>query len=276
MKTEVINILKNWYSSLERNGKLDVRNLSQNLSVIGGYVRAKEDSRNNRDLVRQIRDKAICPTTDIRSLQNQIIKALETLEPRKEIKIKGSYQNSTWTIMKEGQEFRFRGQTAKIFEEKLKFKNGMLLRNFDVETESASDSRKVRKIIEKRMCQAYHKMRRKNKNAPHSNRDRYCEKRATAYQLYNIGQIECVSDVSRGSSTHWKRMYDSQTGTVVLKKKMAYSNEEAALSAIKKWKVSHPNDKGVMHAYKCSHCGKWHIGHDRYSLMPSVKLNQAC
>ena len=45
------------------------------------------------------------------------------------------------------------------------------------------------------------------------------------------------------------------------RKKMAYPNEDAALEAIKLWKIEHIEDTKEMAAYQCSHCHKWHIGH---------------
>lgn len=86
-------------------------------------------------------------------------------------------------------------------------------------------------------------------------------RRATSFQLYNIGQVEHVRNVSRGKSTHWKRVFDLETGNVVLKKKMAYPTREAAMEAIAKWHIDHPDDPREVHAYKCACCGKWHIGH---------------
>ena len=53
-------------------------------------------------------------------------------------------------------------------------------------------------------------------------------KRATSFQLHNLGQVENVYGVSRTTSTHWKRSYDPITGEVVFKKKMAYSTLEEA------------------------------------------------
>lgn len=119
-------------------------------------------------------------------------------------------------MQKNGQDVRFRNETERIFSEKLRFKGGILLRNFDVEIESSYDSRKVRRIVEKRMSQAYYRTRRKARSMNPSNKDRYCEHRAIAFQLYNIGQIENVKDNSREVSSHWKEMFDQYTKDVVL------------------------------------------------------------
>ena len=282
MNKEIEKVLKSWESSLERYGKLDNWKIQEDLSVLGKYLRGKEDSNSVRELVRQLRDKAICPVRECASLLSLIKKVLEkTATPTEEICF--MVKSGSRRIKKEGQEVRFRGQTKKIFEEKLKFKDGMLLRNFDIETENAVDSRKVRRIVEKRMCQAYHRMNKKSPNEVKSNSDRYWENRATAFQLYNIGQVENVRGKSRGDSTHWKRMYDPQTGDVVFKKKMAYPTKEAAEEALKFWEISHPEDRRKMHAYQCSVCHKWHIGHysEKHdisvsSLAHSTVLLQCC
>ena len=255
MEKETAKVLKRWEVSLERYGKLDQWKYSHDLSVLGSYVRYSEDDKTTRKMVGQIRDKAICSLFVADSVLPLIRKTL-------------CEENGSPSVCKEqrrspknGQDARFRDETRRIFGEKLRFKDGMLLRNFDVETESAYDSKKVRRIVEKRMCQAYHRM---HKRTCSSTKDRYWKHRATAFQLYNIGQVENVRNVSRGESTHWKRVYDSLTGSVVFKKKMSYSSEQEALTAIELWKIEHPSDLRPLQAYQCTHCHKWHIGHDNY------------
>lgn len=256
MDKEIKKVLKSWKTSLERYGKLDGWNFSQNLSALGDYLRSKQDSNAVRGIVRQIRDKAISQTLDVELMMSLIKKALINDEPQIEL------QDDCQRVQKNGQDVRFRYETERIFGEKLRFKGGMLLRNFDIETESANDSRKVRRIVEKRMSQAYYRMRRKDRSVNPSNRDRYWEHRAIAFQLYNIGQVENVKDNSREVSTHWKEVFDLYTKDVVLKKKMAYTTEQEATDAIIQWKIDHPLDLIEMVAYKCSSCDKWHIGHN--------------
>jgi len=211
-------------------------------------------------LVKQIRDKALCPMFDILSMKELLNRFFDSLNLSHAEEESNPTHKSHCTV-KEGQGFRFKGQTQRLFEERLHFKGEMLLRNFDIETESAHDSRIVRRIVEKRMCQAYHRMNKGMCDAALSNKDRYWKRRAISFQLYNIGQVDDIHSTSRGESTHWKKMYDPQTGKVVFKKKMAYPNEGAALEAIKLWKIEHVEDTKEMAAYQCSHCHKWHIGH---------------
>ena len=264
MDKEIKKVLKSWGTSLERYGKLDGWNFSQNLSILGDYLRSKKDSNNVRGLVRQIRDKALSQAVDVKLMISLIKKTLAYDEPKAEQQ--EDLQVTGQQVQKSGQDVRFRNETERIFCEKLRFKGGMLLRNFDVETESPYDSRKVRRIVEKRMSQAYYRMKRKTRSMDPSNKDRYWEHRAIAFQLYNIGQVENVKDNSREVSSHWKEMFDLYTKDIVLKKKMAYGTEQEAIDAINQWKINHPMDMVEMVAYKCSSCDKWHIGHN-YSLV---------
>jgi len=259
MENQTKNVLRSWASSLKRYGKVDSWNFSQSISTLSKYLRFQNDRSTFYYLVRQIRDRSVGRTFDAETLLSLIQKALCENEEVNSKDIKVNAKGEKWT-KKRGQEIRFRNETEHIFDEKLRFKSGMALRNFDIETESACDSRKVRRIIEKRMCQAYHRMNKRSSEA-RSNRDRYWEQRATAFQLYNIGQIENISDIPRGYSTHWKKMYDPYTGQVVYKKKMAYNSEKEALEAVERWHIVHPWDRKEIHAYQCCICHKWHIGH---------------
>ena len=273
MDTEVVKVLKSWKSSLDHYEKLDVWKLSANLSVLGAYLRTKNEDIKVMRLVKQIRDKALCPMFDVTSMKELLNRFFDclNLSHAEEDDSKSHY------TVKEGQGFRFKGQTQRLFEERLHFKGEMLLRNFDVETESAHDSRIVRRIVEKRMCQAYHRMNKSTCDAALSNKDRYWKRRAISYQLYNIGQVDDIHSTSRGESTHWKKMYDPQTGKMVFKKKMSYPNKDAALEAIKLWKIEHVEDTKEMAAYQCSHCHKWHIGHYTNSIQNTIVIAQtAC
>lgn len=276
MNTEVVNVLKSWNSSLDHYGKLDNWKLSANLSVLGAYLRTKDKDIKVMRLVKQIRDKALCPIFDLPSMKELLNSFFDSLSSYHIVEDTRTTQKCRYTV-KEGQSFRFKGQTHRLFEEKLHFKGDMLLRNFDVETESAHDSRIVRRIVEKRMCQAYHRMNKSMCDEPLSNKDRYWKRRAISFQLYNIGQVDDIHSTSRGESTHWKKMYDPQTGKVVFKKKMAYPNEDAALEAINLWKIEHVEDKKEMAAYQCSHCHKWHIGHYTNNVQNTIICTQtAC
>ncbi len=261
MNTTVKSILNGWKNSIEKYNKLDTWKFEEQLSSLGKYLFNNNDSRDIVRLVRYIRDSAICPNPNMRDLLSMIEKVLDMANTSKK-SICLFTKKVNRRVKLNGQGERFKGETKRLFDERLRFKDNMLLRNFDIETENPKDSRKVRRIVEKRMCQAYH---RRNKRMEYDDSQRrnehYWMSRATSFQLYNIGQMENVGSVSRGYSTHWKKEYDEQTGQVVFKKKMAYSSEEEANQAVMEWKRNHPEDKREVTAYKCAICKKWHIGH---------------
>lgn len=261
MNTTVKNILNGWKNSIEKYNKLDSWKVEEQFSTMGKYLRSNDDPRDIVRLVRLIRDSAICPNPNIKSLLSMISKVLEMEDvSKKSICLFTKVVNGR--VKLPGQGVRFRGETKRLFDERLRFKGNTLLRTFDIETENPKDSRKVRRIVEKRMCQAYHRQnKRVNFDDSQRRNEHYWMNRATSFQLYNIGQVENVGSVSRGYSTHWKRVYDELTGEYVFKKKMTYSTEEEAYHAVKEWQRTHLEDNREITAYKCAICKKWHIGH---------------
>ena len=160
-----------------------------------------------------------------------------------------------------GQQERYEAITKAIFNERLKCIDNVWLRNIDITMVEPKTTRKVRRIIEKRMCQTYHKQ---HKSIFHEcgNKSRHCMKRAVSYELHNIGQIENVYKQSRGDSTHWKRKYDPNTRQTVFKKKVGYHTIEEAKESAIKLVENRPWNQKTVSVYKCAHCNKYHIGHE--------------
>lgn len=261
LNTVLKSILNGWKNSIEKYNKLDTWKIGEQLSILGRYLRHNDDSKDIVRQVRFIRDCVISPNLNV----NQLLYMINKVVAMAEASMKSvclSLKKINGRIKLQGQGERFKGETMRLFDERIRFKGNMLLRNFDIETETPRDSRKVRRIVEKRMCQAYH---RRNKRIDYDDSQRrhehYWMKRATSFQLYNIGQMENVGSVCRGNSTHWKKEYDEQTGKIVFKKKMVYSSEEEANEAVKEWQRTKTHDKREITAYKCAICKKWHIGH---------------
>lgn len=157
-----------------------------------------------------------------------------------------------------GQGSRYFDITRRIHDEKLHFAKGMNLRNFDISIAAPSASRKVRRIVEKRMCQAYHRLSHA-KGRTESNRRRQDMRKAVSYQLKNLGQIDEVTQRSAG--THWKKAIDKVTGRLVLKPKQSYKTLEEALMVARDYCEHHSGEPLPMTAYKCVYCKKYHIGH---------------
>lgn len=273
MNTTVKSILNGWKNSIEKYNKLDKWNFEEQFSSLGRYLRSNDDSKDIVRLVHFIRDSVVSPNLNVKQLLYMIDKVMDMTEVS--VKPVSLFtKKSNGRVKLQGQGERFKGETKRLFDERLRFKGNMFLRNFDIETENPKDSRKVRRIVEKRMCQAYH---RRNKRMDYDDSQRrhehYWMKRATSFQLYNIGQMENVGLVCRGNSTHWKKEYDEQTGQIVFKKKMAYSSEEEANEAVNEWHRSNPHDLREITAYKCAICKKWHIGHK--SVMEEYSGNES-
>lgn len=98
-------------------------------------------------------------------------------------------------------------------------------------------------------------------------------KRAVSYELFVMGQVENVEQLSRGDSTHWKRQYDSNTGKVVFKKKHGYQTiEEAKVQAIQ-FINDNPLCQKAINIYKCAHCNMYHIGHESSTTtLPALSI----
>jgi len=154
---------------------------------------------------------------------------------------------------------RYHSLTKALQKEKVKKSGNRELKNIDIELEDSMTARRVRRIVEKRTCQAYYNLN-KTQASP-SNKDRQSMRSAISYQLYNLGQIDDVENKKRNNHSHWKQAIDPETGKMVWKKKMTFHTLEEAQEAAQRWPEDHPYDKGVMQAYRCDYCHEFHIGH---------------
>lgn len=142
MNTSIKNILASWESSLIRFQKIDCWNYSENLATLGWYLHNNNCTIEEYYLIKYVRDSIIGVNFNVKSVLNAIQK-LMNMETAKEkdftsilVKMDGN------RIVLNGQDVRFKKETEKIFKEKLKFKKGMMLRNFDIETEAPHDSKR--------------------------------------------------------------------------------------------------------------------------------------
>ena len=254
MEQTIQNTLKRWESSLVNYGKVDQWNINEDYSILGAFI-AGGSSKAARSAVRECRDYSISSSCDATVLLSMVRNANRILNKPDDDRINRELKK----LNSIGQAKRYVSTTKKLYGEKLRFKGGQYLKDIDISMEDGATSRKVRRIVEKRMCQAYH--RQHKQLTRNDGQDRHYMKRATSFQLHNLGQIECESGVCRSQSTHWKKTYDPITGEVVFKKKMAYSSFEEAAEAARQYMMRHPEETVPMTAYKCAFCGKWHIGH---------------
>ena len=80
MNTEVVKVLMSWNSSLDHYEKLDDWKLPENLSVLGAYLRTKDENVKVMRLVKQIRDKALCPTFDLQLMKELLHRFFDMVE----------------------------------------------------------------------------------------------------------------------------------------------------------------------------------------------------
>ena len=161
-----------------------------------------------------------------------------------------------------GQRQRYQAVTKRIYVEKLKFKSDKPLKEADVELMDGKDARKIRRIVEKRMCQEYHRQHKEQTGFRTTGRTRHEMNRAVSYELYNLGQLDGYTN-KRESGTHWKKVVDPISGEYVMKKKVCYDTLEEALLNVELYKLAHPEDNRPMQAYYCEHCHHYHIGHGK-------------
>ncbi len=256
MEQTIQNTLKRWETSLINFGKIDQWNIKEDYSILCAFI-AEGKTNKARSAVRECRDYYISGSCNTATLLSKVKNANRIMNKPNDSRI-------NWEMMKinsVGQSKRYQSTTKKLYTEKLRFKDGKCLKDIDISIEDGATSRKVRRIVEKRMCQAYH---RQHKNSSRiDGHDRHYMKRATSFQLHNLGQIECEEGVCRSQFTHWKKTYDPISGEVVFKKKMEYSTYEEAVEAARQYMARHSEETVPVTAYKCAFCGKWHIGHSK-------------
>lgn len=255
----VMRVLQRWQKSLELSGKLDEWSLNDDYGKLDKFLRTS----NNRKLIELIsncRDLSIIPNADECRLSLAITKALNRLEQRM-----GNKYDVTPKSQAVGQRERYKSITKSMGKERVRRCRGERLRNLDVTLMDKKSSRLVRRIVEKRMCQEYHRQHKENFHTG-GNRSRQNMRRAVSFQLYNLGQLE-GAHICRDFGTHWKWKYDNVLQEWVLRKKVSYESYEEALIASKEFSEHHNE---LMQVYQCDHCKKYHIGHPREEAMEYI------
>lgn len=256
MRQRILKQMKRWLNSLSQWGKLDSLYMESDYNALGKFIK-QETSKSLVRIAKNCRDYSLNPNfqpVTLVSIVSTFISNLEEAMPTMEMDPinRNLYGESI------GQSVRYRDTTRKLYSERLRFAGDVSLRSMDVNIADGQTSRKVRRIVEKRMCQAYYRqskiLARRDNN--HSRQDM---RRAVSYQLQNLGQSE-IHD--RGMGTHWKQGRDVVTGAMVMKQKHSYNSLEEASEKARLYMDRHPEENVPMVAYRCAHCGKYHIGHD--------------
>ena len=155
-----------------------------------------------------------------------------------------------------GQQERYEHVTKAIFNEKLKGKDGMWLRNVDITTEEPWLARKVRRIIEKRMCQTYHKQ----------HKEFFHERGYLLSVEANLKQGKNTITIMNSGALN------SYIDNITIEP-ADYEAEKFAIKLVHDRPWCHKS----VNVYKCSHCNMYHIGHESemtfnpiLSIQPSV------
>lgn len=251
MTTEVKSVLVRWEKSVKRFHSLDKWSLNEDFTTLSSFIR-KEKNKSLKSAVSRCRDLALKTERDYDSLGRALTSAINIISDRTETD--APVQCELNSI---GQRERYHDITKSISKERIKCCDSKYLRNLDISILEPKESRMIRRIVEKRMCQEYH---RQHKEAFHTNgnKSRHQMRRAVSYQLYNIGQME-GDHMQRESGTHWKWKYDRNIKEWVLKKKKAYRTEEEAEAAANEFMKKHPEE--ILNVYQCAYCNMYHIGH---------------
>ena len=255
MKTVILQILKKWEKVVAHEGSLKVEHYSAVAEEIDNYIRTDENKTVTK-LLASCRDSAITASTESHRILKNIRVAYYLI--RKNV---NDEKRDNGEQVDLGQRQRYKYATRKLYLEKLRFMKDKNLREADLSLLEGKENRKVRRIIEKRMCQEYHKQHKLFDSYRLNAKKRHDMDRAVSYQVYNLGQYGAF-DFKRSSSSHWKRVEDYASKDYVLKKKMEYETMAEAKIHIELYKLAHPEDKRPMSAYYCPHCQHYHIGHN--------------
>lgn len=263
MKSEIQQILKKWEGNLRRNGSIDTARFSQVSNEIDSYIRSNKNSQVAK-LLTSCRDSTLSQNPNNEKILKNVRHALFLIQ--KEI---NDEKRELGYDVDLGQRQRYESISKKLYSEKLRFKDNKSLREADVTLMEGKDSRKVRRIVEKRMCQEYHRQHKQYATYRTSGKARHEMDRAVSYQIFNLGQLDGRTN-TREAGTHWKKIIDYSTGDYVMKKKVEYATVEEAQLHIELYKFAHPHDYRPMNVYYCEHCHHYHIGHDRGTNSDSV------
>jgi hypothetical protein len=251
------SILKQWCKLFNKDNSLKSYNLDNDYLEIERFSKAHH-KRSLQNILKSCRNNSLTKGFTSPKVHVLILRGISMFD--KEIdRIKKDYSFGLSTDF--GQSEIYSHVTRKLYKEHLKIRGGQKLKSFDVTLEHGKDARTVRKIVEKRMSQACHRILHHKKDG---NKLRHDVRRAVSYQMFNLGQIEDDANFHREEGSHWKSVYDDVSNTVVFKKKVEYDTYEQALEGIMQWHVRHPEDKREISAYLCTSCHKYHIGHSAY------------
>lgn len=250
----VIYVFNRWLKMLSSYGQLDQTTLNKDFTSISKVIKGTNIAKTIKNAVAKCRDYALAGDLSVARLTNALTATLEILCDSQEDEAVKTLRHF---YADQGMTERYKPLSKRLEREKIR-KIGKRIAFTDADTDNAQTTRLVRRIVEKRAAQAVY--RNSGKGVHHTNRFRQSVRRATSFSLYN----SCFTDYApekRAPGTHWKVTF-SKNGKK-LKSKNSYNTYEEAVEACNNYMLHHSNDPRHMSVYKCDHCGKWHIGHER-------------
>ncbi len=249
-------MLNRWLKMLTNYGHLDERSINDDFSTISEALRDNEFPKQLKTILSKCRDYALAGESFIDGLKCSIKKMLNALCRRME---EPAIRKICKKMADQGMTERYAPLSRRLSREKI-HRIGKEIMYADME--DAVTSRLVRRIVEKRAAQTvYQSIGSHDKN---TNRYRQSVRRAISFSLYHRNFAEYDAQL-RTSGTHWK-VVKQNNGKRILRSKIAYDTHVEAMEACAHYMLCNPDDLYAMTAYKCEHCGKWHIGHDRSQI----------
>lgn len=252
-------VLNNWVRMLVSYGKVDVARLTSDFNLLQSIIKCADTPKHIKRSLTSCRDRLLKNNAVIDDLVSYIKKVTslicDELEDEDVANLKHSRTDKRMTK-------RYSNLVKKIKGIKL---NGTSVRlcDTDIDTLDKQTARTVRRIVEKRAAQ---NVAHTSKNREEcGNAFRQAVRRSTSFSLFASYREE-VDNPYRDANSHWTIIVDKNTGAFIRKKKIGYNTSEEAEVACIEYMKAHPEDEIPMSAYQCPTCGKWHIGHDRFSI----------
>ncbi|MDE6078882.1 MAG: hypothetical protein K2G35_02325 [Duncaniella sp.] len=248
-----------WLKMLGTYGRLDATTLPDDLSKIARFLELRGIRDDIKEAAKLCRDYALSDTNRFKHLTRSLSRALslmcEAQEDTEVRKIRKAHAD-------QGMREKYRPLSRRLAKEKIR-KIGKAVIFTDPHTDSAETTKLVRRIVEKRAAQEVHKNA--GKHSRKSNLYRHDIQRAVSFNLYNTRYVEYDAEL-RAHGTHWRVLTNFRKGEKMLVAKNSYNTYDEAVEACVRIKTARPDDQSPMSAYRCDHCGKWHIGHARFSV----------
>lgn len=246
------NVLRRWKRMLNDYRKLDRKRVNSDFSLLSRIIRSSDYSRKFKNMVSLCRDNALRVNDNVDDLLDSVENLLITIS---ELKKDENLEKVRKFYADQGMSKRYRPLTRRLSRERL-YHNGKELIYTDFRTDDPSTTRRVRRIIEKRAAQAVHKLCKSSDKETNSFRQKV--RRAASFSLYRNIFIE-YDKSKRFNGTHWKEVVKGKE--TLLKSKKGYNSEEEALEVCRIHNMASLDSPRKMTAYRCSYCGKWHVGH---------------